>query len=129
MGQKGCSASQSMQRGWHLNLPPPFISFPGSPHRHSNVKNPLCAPSHTLCVIMRGPDAEGADHGCSHSYLFAAWGLIRVRHALCRVLSRGKLSSQASDYGGLEVFGGASIGHTDPMAVLAALDKTLLRLA
>lgn len=51
------------------------------------------------------------------------------RPVVARVLSRGKLSSQASDYGGLEVFGGASIGHTDPMAVLAALDKTLLRLA
>lgn len=40
---------------------------------------------------------------------------------LARVVSRGKLSSQASDFGGLEVFGGASIGHTDPFRVAQAL--------
>lgn len=39
-----------------------------------------------------------------------------------RLCSRGKLSVQASDFGGLEVFGGASIGHTDPFAVMAAID-------
>lgn len=44
-----------------------------------------------------------------------------------RVVSRGKLSNQASDYGGLEVFGGASIGHTDPWAVGRALDAVLQR--
>ena len=39
-----------------------------------------------------------------------------------RVLSRGQLSSRASDYGALEVFGGASIGHTSPWTLAAALD-------
>lgn len=49
-----------------------------------------------------------------------------VRVALLfRVVSRGKLSSQASDFGGLEVFGGASIGHTDPLRVIAAVDKRI----
>ncbi|PSC76196.1 hypothetical protein C2E20_0078 [Micractinium conductrix] len=40
---------------------------------------------------------------------------------VARIVSRGKLSSAASDFGGLEVFGGASIGHTDPFKVAAAL--------
>lgn len=40
---------------------------------------------------------------------------------VARLVSRGKLSSQASDFGGLEVFGGASIGHTDPFRVVDAL--------
>ena len=39
------------------------------------------------------------------------------------MLSRGKLSSQASDFGGLEVFAGASIGHTDPFIVAEALKQ------
>ena len=38
-----------------------------------------------------------------------------------RIVSRGKLTSQASDFGGLEVFGGASVGHTDPFEIHAAL--------
>ena len=42
-----------------------------------------------------------------------------------RVVSRGRLASGASDFGGLEVFGGASIAHTDPFAVGAALDRVL----
>ncbi|KAK9844700.1 hypothetical protein WJX74_005673 [Apatococcus lobatus] len=42
-----------------------------------------------------------------------------------RIASRGNLSSKASDYGGLEVFGGASIGHTDPFDVIAAVDQQL----
>lgn len=43
----------------------------------------------------------------------------------CRVVSRGKLSSRASDFGGLEVFGKASIGNTDPYRVFAALQSQL----
>ncbi|KAK9814543.1 hypothetical protein WJX72_007646 [[Myrmecia] bisecta] len=49
-------------------------------------------------------------------------------HALpliARVVSRGKLTNQASDFGALEVFGGASIGHTDPFCVIAAIDEEL----
>jgi hypothetical protein len=47
---------------------------------------------------------------------------------VARVVARGKLDSAASDFGGLEVLGGASIGHTDPYAVLAALDAQLAAL-
>ena len=41
---------------------------------------------------------------------------------MARVVSRGKLSSAASDFGCLEVFGGASIGHTDPYKVIESFD-------
>jgi hypothetical protein len=44
---------------------------------------------------------------------------------IARVVSRGHLASRASDYGALEVFGGASIGHTSPWALAAALDTEL----
>jgi hypothetical protein len=44
---------------------------------------------------------------------------------IARLVSRGKLSSVASDFGCLEVFGGASIGHTDPFLVVQQLDKQL----
>lgn len=44
---------------------------------------------------------------------------------VARVVGRGKLGSAASDYGCLEVFGGASIGATDPYVVAAALDAQL----
>jgi hypothetical protein len=47
---------------------------------------------------------------------------------VARVVSRGKLDSPASDFGGLEVFGGASIGHTDPYRVAAAVDDQLAAL-
>lgn len=40
-------------------------------------------------------------------------------------MSRGSANSRASDFGGLEVFGGASIGHTDPFRVIAALDEQM----
>ena len=48
-----------------------------------------------------------------------------LRSYSCRVVSRGSLSSQASDFGGLEVFGQASIGHTDPFVVIKALDAQM----
>jgi hypothetical protein len=48
---------------------------------------------------------------------------------VARLVSRGKLDNAASDFGGLEVFGGASIGHTDPYRVAAALDQQLAALA
>lgn len=44
------------------------------------------------------------------------------------MVSRGKLSNRASDFGGLEVFAGASIGHTDPYAVHAAVGRRLAEL-
>lgn len=47
------------------------------------------------------------------------------RQPHCRIVSRGKLSNQASDFGGLEVFAGASIGHTDPFVVAAMLQQTM----
>lgn len=44
---------------------------------------------------------------------------------VCRIVSRGRESSKsiASDYGGLEVFSAASIGHTDPFDVMHAFDS------
>ena len=42
-------------------------------------------------------------------------------HAVRRIVSRGKVSSRASDFGGLEVFGQASIGNTDPYGIHKAL--------
>lgn len=47
---------------------------------------------------------------------------------VARLVSRGKLSNLASDFGGLEVFGGASIGHTDPYTVAEALRLVQSRL-
>mmetsp|Transcript_40099 Transcript_40099/g.71979 ORF Transcript_40099/g.71979 Transcript_40099/m.71979 type:complete len:394 (-) Transcript_40099:103-1284(-) len=44
---------------------------------------------------------------------------------VARIVSRGKLSSKASDFGGLEVFGGASIGHTDPFSIAPLLRRRL----
>jgi hypothetical protein len=44
---------------------------------------------------------------------------------VARIVGRGKLGSAASDYGCLEVFGGASIGHTDPFAVVQALERQI----
>uniref|UniRef100_A0A383VL33 Galactose-1-phosphate uridyl transferase N-terminal domain-containing protein n=1 Tax=Tetradesmus obliquus TaxID=3088 RepID=A0A383VL33_TETOB len=44
---------------------------------------------------------------------------------MARLVSRGKLSSVASDFGCLEVFGGASIGHTDPFLVVQQLDEQM----
>jgi hypothetical protein len=40
---------------------------------------------------------------------------------VARIVGRGKLSSAASDFGGLEVFGQASIAHNDPYLVFQAL--------
>ncbi len=40
-------------------------------------------------------------------------------------MSRGKLTSLASDYGGLEVFASAAIGHTDPYKVIEEVDAEL----
>lgn len=46
------------------------------------------------------------------------------QEVVCRIVSRGKHSSKslASDYGGMEVFTGASIMHTDPYDYMKAYD-------
>ncbi len=44
---------------------------------------------------------------------------------VARLVSRGKLDGASSDFGGLEVFGGASIGHTDPYRAAAAIQEQL----
>ena len=44
---------------------------------------------------------------------------------VARVVSRGKLGHPASDFGALEVLGGASIGHTDPYRVMVAIGSRL----
>jgi len=48
---------------------------------------------------------------------------------VARIVSRGKLTSVASDFGCLEVFGGASIGHTDPFVLVEQLDAQLSAMA
>ena len=47
------------------------------------------------------------------------------RPVVARVMSRGKLTSAASDFGGLEVMGGGSIGHCDPFALVKGIDAEL----
>jgi len=49
------------------------------------------------------------------------------RPLLARLVCRGRRGSvsQASDYGSLEVLGGAAIGHTDPYRVMEAVDGAL----
>jgi len=33
------------------------------------------------------------------------------------------MTNQGSDFGGMEIFGGASIGYTDPFSIAEALKK------
>ena len=47
-------------------------------------------------------------------------------HVIARVVSRGRMTQPASDYGCLEVVGGASIGHTDPYRLIEAIEARLL---
>jgi len=66
--------------------------------------------------ILRLPTKSNAPHSLEdlpHSMLLA------------RVVSRGHSSKVASDYGCLEVLGGASIGNTDPFRVIDAVDQQL----
>ncbi|KAL4448868.1 hypothetical protein ABPG77_007585 [Micractinium sp. CCAP 211/92] len=74
---------------------------------------------------IAGSSASASSGSIASSSGASATGFLQPRHGplpvVARVVSRGKLSSQASDFGGLEVFGGASIGHTDPFRVAAAL--------
>eukprot|EP01025_Chloroclados_australasicus_P055915 TRINITY_DN6865_c0_g2_i1.p1 TRINITY_DN6865_c0_g2~~TRINITY_DN6865_c0_g2_i1.p1 ORF type:complete len:380 (+),score=24.90 TRINITY_DN6865_c0_g2_i1:93-1142(+) len=65
----------------------------------------------TFNVGIQNLDLEGND--------------FKEKPILARIVSRGKLSSAASDFGGLEVFGGASIGHMDPVKLAAHLRDNL----
>ncbi|GLI67736.1 hypothetical protein VaNZ11_011938 [Volvox africanus] len=47
------------------------------------------------------------------------------RPLMARVVSRGKTTSPASDFGCLEVIGHASIGHTDPFLLIQRIDDQL----
>ena len=47
------------------------------------------------------------------------------RPVLARVVSRGASGAQSSDFGSLEVFGGASVGKTDPFALSDRLGEFL----
>jgi hypothetical protein len=51
------------------------------------------------------------------------------RPLIARVVSRGPPTAAASDFGALEVMGGASIGHTDPYRLLGLFDEALERRA
>lgn len=71
-------------------------------------------PNDQICQVLHKQEVRG-------------WVIESGRNEVagCRVVSRGKLSSRASDFGGLEVFGQASIGNTDPYLVFKALKATL----
>lgn len=72
------------------------------------------------------PDSSANTHaGCDHAIQVHVPDALAAPPVIARLVSRGKLSVAASDYGGLEVFGGACIGHTDPFRVIAALDLQL----
>ncbi|GMH32491.1 hypothetical protein BSKO_00325 [Bryopsis sp. KO-2023] len=62
-------------------------------------------------VGIQGIQPQNAENG-DVSKPVNWWGE-NISRVLARVVSRGKLTSMASDFGGLEVLGGASIGHTD----------------
>jgi hypothetical protein len=47
---------------------------------------------------------------------------VELGRVVARLVSRGKVTSAASDYGALEVFTGSSIGHTSPWRLAAELD-------
>lgn len=76
------------------------------------------------CSRGGGSNSSSADRSSSSS----RGGGAASGPCTARLVSRGKLSSPASDFGGREVFGGASIAHTDPVAVGAAIDRVLHRL-
>jgi hypothetical protein len=80
-----------------------------------------------LGVLNLGVRAARAGRQAGQGAVAGGWGggALGARPVLARVVSRGKLSSAASDYGTLEVVGGASIGHTDPFRVIAAVEQQL----
>jgi hypothetical protein len=49
----------------------------------------------------------------------------RRRPLVARLVSRGAPTAVASDFGALEVLGGASIGHTDPWELMRMFDEAL----
>ncbi|GLC62276.1 hypothetical protein PLESTB_001865100 [Pleodorina starrii] len=74
-----------------------------------------------------GPDREPAQQGSDGGGaglelppLDLSW-----RPMMARVVSRGKITSPASDFGCLEVIGHASIGHTDPFLLIRMIDEQL----
>ncbi|GAX74398.1 hypothetical protein CEUSTIGMA_g1846.t1 [Chlamydomonas eustigma] len=58
-------------------------------------------------------------------YYAARKSLVSHKPIIARIVSRGRVGQVASDFGCLEVVGGASIGHTDPFRVMAAIDQEL----
>ena len=74
----------------------------------------------------QAPAAAAAGASWEECGAEAEEALAAVRRAygggvLARVVSRGSAASKASDFGALEVLGGASIGHTNPWTVYAAM--------
>ncbi|GFR50092.1 hypothetical protein Agub_g12237 [Astrephomene gubernaculifera] len=77
-------------------------------------------------VLGRAGESCGFEFG--EDLGLPAWvedGDMAWRPMLARVVSRGKVTAPASDYGCLEVVGHASIGHTDPFVLMRAIDKRL----
>lgn len=75
----------------------------------------------------KGADLAPAGHSEASSGV--PWGSLADvfggERVFCRIVSRGNAASKASDFGTLEVLGGASIGHTDPWVVSAAIGEEI----
>jgi len=67
------------------------------------------------------------DRGDVTSFNVTVEGFGSREPATARVVSRGRAASRsaASDFGALELFGGASIGHTSPWTLMQLLDEEL----
>lgn len=75
--------------------------------------------------VRNGGRHGATDGGNGGAAAAAGAGGTPWRPLLARVVSRGRVTSPASDFGCLEVVGGASIGHTDPFVLVRALDEQL----
>jgi hypothetical protein len=119
----GCRTFNVGVHGIDLDAPPPAGA--GLERLHWQPSSPGAASG--IHVAAQDSDRDGSSDELTADAEapppVSPW--FKRRPVVARVVSRGKLSSIASDYGALEVFGGASIGHTDPFAVLAALDVAL----
>ncbi len=52
---------------------------------------------------------------------------VSPKPVIARIVSRGKMGQVASDFGCLEVVGGASIGHTDPFRLRDMILETITK--
>lgn len=85
--------------------------------------SPTAASGHGVISAAGGGDAAyGSDVELGLPPVEVGW-----RPVMARVVSRGKVTSPASDFGCLEVIGHASIGHTDPFLLIRMIDMQLAK--